>query len=159
MNQTIMPGDLVYRDKDWLIDHVGICIEPGKILHNVPGQLLTIVALETYVADTVVKVVRKGNINGRRLKGRATQLLSNPKPYHFLLNNCEHLVSYLLYGERRSQQVFAAVGGAVTGAMLCSDKGLSAQLKFMAMGAVFGLALNNGLRNHQFEYQSQSSRP
>lgn len=158
MTQTIMPGDLVYRNKDWLIDHVGICIEPGKILHNVPGKMLALVELKTFVSDTAVKVVRKESINLRQLNARASQLLLDPEPYHFLINNCEHLVSYLLFGEPRSKQVLATVGGALTGAMLCPDKTRSAQLQFMVIGAVAGLAFNNWLRNHHFEYSGQSSR-
>lgn len=36
---------------------------------------------------------------------RAKQVLSDDVPYNLVLNNCEHTVNWVLYGERRSLQV------------------------------------------------------
>lgn len=103
--QTIIrPGDILMRKKGWH-DHVGVAWFDGQVLHNAPWRGEHLSTLREFAAGHRIRVratepKRQGQIlaNGRAV-------LSAPRGYHLLRNNCEHTAHYVTAGRPRSPQL------------------------------------------------------
>jgi hypothetical protein len=107
---TLFVGDVVSVDKG-VFTHVGVVLQYG-ILENRPGFRERMVPLAVF-CDGHPYTVKRTNANAALVMARATKILSKPREYNALTQNCEHTVNEVLAGEANSPQLagWALLGG------------------------------------------------
>ncbi|MBF4333013.1 hypothetical protein EAY29_22585, partial [Vibrio anguillarum] len=88
MKNKLNIGDLLYRSK-LLVEHAGIYLGKGKVLHNSPSGNVEICALEEYANGKPVKVVLSHLSEDKKNKlfNQAEQLIKKARKYRVLDNN------------------------------------------------------------------------
>ncbi|MEE4300627.1 MAG: lecithin retinol acyltransferase family protein [Pseudomonadales bacterium] len=130
------PGDVVSRPKG-LVEHVGLVVDGGRVLHNIPGRGEHVTSLSEFSAGRPVRIERSPPEERLMRLARAGHD-GTGRDYHLLRNNCEHTVSRVSDGEPRSRQLLGwSLGavGAVAGGLLLRHPG----------GAVAGFELGRRL--------------
>ncbi len=105
MKSKLSIGDLLYRSK-LIVEHAGIYLGKGRVLHNSPDGNVETCSLEEYANGQPIKVVLSHLSEEKKneLFNDAVQLIKKAKKYGLLANNCEHLASTLLHGKPSSKQ-------------------------------------------------------
>ena len=109
-NTGLRPGDVVRRPKG-PVDHVGVVLDGGQVLHNVPGRGEHVSSLAEFSAGKPVSVDRADT--SQRLRTLAGAQRVGGRDYDLLRNNCEHTVSRARDGREASPQLAEYALGAV----------------------------------------------
>ena len=144
MKNNLNIGDLLYRSKQ-LVEHAGIYLGKGLVLHNSPDGDVEICALEKYANDKPVKVVLSHLSEEKQsdLINQAKLLIIKGKKYGVLDNNCEHLASSLLHGKPSSEQLQGVGLGAVAGLLFAHcNQSKNSLLYMLAFGFIGCMAVN-----------------
>ncbi|NOJ17260.1 lecithin retinol acyltransferase family protein [Vibrio jasicida] len=149
MNSNLSIGDLLYRSK-LLVEHAGIYLGKGRVLHNSPDGNVEICALEEYANGKPVKVVLSHFSEDKKNKlfSQAEQLIKKARKYGVLDNNCEHLASTVLHGKPSSEQLQAAGLGAVAGLLLAHCNQSKNSLLYILAGSLIGCMAVNAARKY-----------
>ena len=124
---ALRPGDVVSRPKG-LVTHVGLVVDGGGVLHNVPGEGEHVTSLESFAAGKPVSVRRADSSARLRMLARAGHDVGG-RDYHLLRNNCEHTVNRARDGHAHSPQLLewtAGAAGAIAGTLLFRHWGAAA---------------------------------
>lgn len=92
------------------VSHVGLYLGNGLIFHNNPEKGEHISSIDEFSWGQPVRIMRI--LTGQELLGalqRASQILSAPKRYDALTNNCEHTLSRAL-GKAQSSPQLQSIG-------------------------------------------------
>lgn len=151
MKNKLNTGDLLYRSK-LLVEHAGIYLDKGKVLHNSPSGNVEICVLEEYANGKPVKVVLSHLSEDKKneLFNQAEQLIKKARKYGVLDNNCEHLASTLLHGKPSSEQLQGADLGAVAGLLLAHCNQSKNSLLYVLAGSVIGCMVVNAARKYDY---------
>ncbi|SKA25634.1 NC domain [Vibrio cincinnatiensis] len=149
MKNKLNIGDLLYRSK-LLVEHAGIYLGKGKVLHNSPSGNVEICALEEYANGKPVKVVLSHLSEDKKneLLNQAEQLIKKARKYGVLNNNCEHLASTVLHDKPSSEQLQGASLGAVAGLLLAHCNQSKNSLLYMLAGGLIGCMAVNAVRKY-----------
>lgn len=149
MNNNLSIGDLLYRSK-LFVEHAGIYLGKGRVLHNSPDGNVEICALEEYANGKAIKVVLSHLSEEKKneLFNQAEQLIKKAKKYGLLANNCEHLASTVLHGKPSSEQLRAAGLGAVAGLLLAHCNQSKRSLLYILAGGLIGCMAVNAARKY-----------
>lgn len=149
MKNKLNIGDLLYRSK-LLVEHAGIYLGKGKVLHNSPSGNVEICALEEYANGKPVKVVLSHLSEDKKneLLNQAEQLIKKARKYGVLNNNCEHLASTVLHDKPSSEQLQGASLGAVAGLLLAHCNQSKNSLLYMLAGGLIGCMAVNAARKY-----------
>ncbi|KZZ46656.1 hypothetical protein A3759_00540 [Thalassolituus sp. HI0120] len=115
------------------------------VLHRTPDNNTHISSYKDFAAgqEVTAKVFDPQNIDA--LMQRANFTLTQGKSYSALFDNCEHLKSFVLFGETESEQLKSALigggGGALLAATLLKDKHWWVKLLAVTGGAAAALHL------------------
>lgn len=147
-NIELKVADVLHRAKS-LVNHFGIYIGDGLVLHNTPNMGCNIISLCDYADGKIVYVKRtiKQNeyLNIKLFNNRIKELLTKKEKYKLLSNNCESVVNYLISGVKESKQIKSvAVGLALFGflaAILGADR--NTIVLSSAIGGISGLLIND----------------
>ena len=126
-----LPGDILSRRKG-LVQHKGIALDDGRVLHNVPGRGEHVSSLREFSAGRRVRAQRLSVAQRQRALRAARShayAQDDGRGYHLLRNNCEHTVNRLSMGEARSPQLrgwIAGLGIAGAALVLTRHPGLAA---------------------------------
>lgn len=107
MNQLphdLRPGDWLTCKKNLFITHVGVHLGNGQVLQNTPIRGEHVVDWDGFSQGRPVSY-RHTNTPPHLVYLRASQLLRQPRPYHPIINNCEHTASKVIDDIRISGQV------------------------------------------------------
>lgn len=110
MKEKLKFGDLLYRSKS-LVEHVGIVMENGLVLHNTPNVGPALTSYEDYADGKPVKVV-SSNLTPQQKQSlvvRALQTVNEAREYKLISFNCEQMATKVLYGVANSEQMRGAV--------------------------------------------------
>ncbi|ODP99816.1 hypothetical protein [Salinivibrio sp. SS2] len=114
MKEKLKFGDLLYRSKN-LVEHVGVMMENGLVLHNTPDAGPALTSYEDYADGKPVKVVSSDLAPQQKqsLTMRALEILEEARQYKLISFNCEQMATKVLHGVASSEQVRGAllVGG------------------------------------------------
>ncbi|UAB69239.1 C40 family peptidase [Vibrio sp. SCSIO 43132] len=144
MKNKLSIGDLLYRSK-LFVEHAGIYLGKGRVLHNSPDGNVQVCTIEAYADGKPIKVVLShlSEEKKNQLFNQAEQLLKKAKKYGVLDNNCEHLVSSVLYGKPSSEQLQAAGLGAVAGLLFAHlNQSKNSPWYVLAFGFIGCVAVN-----------------
>ncbi|MFW8630076.1 lecithin retinol acyltransferase family protein [Vibrio natriegens] len=149
MKNNLSIGDLLYRSK-LFVEHAGIYLGEGQVLHNSPDGNVEICALEEYANGKPIKVVLSHLSEEKKndLFNRAEQLIKKAKRYGVLDNNCEHLASTVLHGKPSSEQLQGAGLGAIAGLLLAHTNQSKNSLLYIFAGGLFGCMAVNASRHY-----------
>ncbi|MGB3623333.1 NlpC/P60 family protein [Ketobacter sp. MCCC 1A13808] len=147
MNASLEAGDLLYRRKG-LVQHAGVYIGNGQVLHNRPGGGVAIEDFQQFADNKPVKVVRVSRENVDLLTERLHEILDKSAGYHLLANNCEHLAMLLIKGRQHSPQVRSVLLGMMSGALAGSRLRGKAWIFTALAGGVGGLLFCNSTRKY-----------
>ncbi|MBF4222625.1 C40 family peptidase [Vibrio anguillarum] len=149
MKNKLNIGDLLYRSK-LLVEHAGIYLGKGKVLHNSPSGNVEICALEEYANGKLVKVVLSHLSEDKKNKlfNQAEQLIKKARKYRVLDNNCEHLASTVLHDKPSSEQLQGASLGAVAGLLLAHCNQSKNSLLYILAGGLIGCMAVNAARKY-----------
>ncbi|MFA1559712.1 hypothetical protein GNP82_10775 [Aliivibrio fischeri] len=149
MKNKLNIGDLLYRSK-LLVEHAGIYLGKGQVLHNSPDSNVEICALKEYANGKPVKVVLShlSEEQKNELFYQAEQLIKKAKKYGLLANNCEHLASTVLHGKPSSEQLQAAGLGAVAGLLIAHCNQSKNSLWYILAGGLIGCIAINAARKY-----------
>lgn len=144
--QSLTPGDKLYRRKH-LVDHAGVYIGNGDVIHNIPGKSINVATLEEFSEGKIIRVTRS-NLDPEGFSGQLEKVLTLSNQYSVLGFNCEHLMNLLITKKAHSPQLAAALGtGVLTGGVALS-KGCSKKQSILlaGLGAFIGLTIANKAR-------------
>lgn len=149
MKNNLSIGDLLYRSK-LLVEHAGIYLGKGRVLHNSPDGNVEICALEDYANGKTVKVVLSHLNEDKKneLFSQAEQLIKKARKYGVLANNCEYLASTVLHGRPSSEQLQGAGLGAVAGLLLAQCNQSKNSLLYILAGGLMGCLTVNAARKY-----------
>lgn len=112
-NGTILIGQI---DSFPLLYHKGITLD-GAVCHNTPskknnmGGNVVCEPLDTYTKErTIVGAVPTDAKDAQIVEAT---LEASKKPFNVLTNNCEHFVTKVAYGKKKSPQVVFVAGVAI----------------------------------------------
>jgi len=148
MNQPKF-GDILYRSK-LLVQHVGIMLDGGKVLHNSPKNGVEICALKEYSKGKEVKVVSSDLDVDQQIsfKQKAIAMVEQGREYNLFDFNCEHLVSLVKSGHKYSPQLAGAVIGASVGAIAANKS--KNPFFVIAACSIAGLMAQNIFREYDY---------
>ncbi|MEZ9327468.1 lecithin retinol acyltransferase family protein [Vibrio breoganii] len=151
MKNNLSIGDLLYRSK-LIVEHAGIYLGNGQVLHNSPNGDVEICALEEYANGKPIKVVpsRLSEEKKNQLFNKAKLLIKKAKKYGLLNNNCEHLASTMLHGKPSSEQLQGAGFGAVAGLLLAQCNQSKNSLLYILAGGLIGCMTVNAARKYDY---------
>ncbi|KUI97518.1 lecithin retinol acyltransferase family protein [Vibrio sp. MEBiC08052] len=149
MKNKLSIGDLLYRSK-LFVEHAGIYLDKGRVLHNSPDSNVEICALEEYANGKPIKVVLSHLSEEKKneLFNQAEHLIKKAKKYGVWDNNCEHVASSLLYGKPSSEQLQGASLGAIAGLLLAQCHQSKNSLLFILAGGLIGCMAINAARKY-----------
>ncbi|WP_269799017.1 lecithin retinol acyltransferase family protein [Vibrio sp. HA2012] len=149
MNSNLSIGDLLYRSK-LLVEHAGIYLGKGRVLHNSPDGNVEICALEEYANGKPIKVVLSHLCEKKKneLFHQVEQLIKKARKYGVLDNNCEHLASTVLHGKPSSEQLQGAGLGAVAGLLFAHCNQSKNSLLYILAGGLIGCMTVNAARKY-----------
>lgn len=151
MKNKLKIGDRLYRSK-WLVEHAGISLGNGRVIHNSPDGDVQICTLDEYSAGKPVKVMLS-ELNKEKqneLLNQVEQLTSQEKNYNVLSYNCEHLASSVLSCKPKSEQLRGVGLGAAAGVLLACSKKSKNSLLYMLAGGLMGCIAVNAYRQYDF---------
>ena len=117
MNTKLKVGDLLYRSKG-PVQHAGVYLGGGLVLHTTPDTGLEVVTLEKYANGQDVKFIHVEMTDSHLLADRLSKILQGDRRFDFLGRNCEHVAYLLLSGRNWSPQLVAVLVGALFGGLL-----------------------------------------
>ena len=142
-------GDLLYRSKG-IVNHAGVYIGYGKVVHNTPNNGTTISSLAEFANNKPIYVTYVKDIDVDLLNQRLDMVLSQyPRAYDLISNNCESLANFLILGRKFSPQIKASVIGAfiVSLSVYLNTNDIKCAMWGAAFGAGLGLLFNNLMVN------------
>lgn len=110
-------GDIVSVDKGFF-KHLGVVIQ-GGILQTSPGSHERVVSWDEFSQGRSVTITRTRK-SAFIVMQRARAILSNPRAYDVLTQNCEHTVNDVVYGAPRSPQACSFFVGMLMGFLIVS---------------------------------------
>ena len=90
---------------EMLYTHIGRYYGNGLVFHNHWKNGAEIISLEEFSKGKSIAVLDVGVDDVSGFYRRVQQVLSNPRPYNFLTNNCEHAASFVRGGIAASPQI------------------------------------------------------
>lgn len=117
------PGDVLSRMSVLLVPHYGIAVDPGQVLHIVPGGPPCVVPLEQFAAGKPVSVRRSHLDDLQPVLARMRQVADSGRLYDLLAFNCEHLKNYVLTGKAYSETVIVVELVGLVGIFLARGRG------------------------------------
>ncbi len=99
-----LPGDILYRRKFPAV-HLGVYLGNGLVLHNNPKNGEHVSTLSGFADGREIKVNKIPDQLRSCVLSQANKIISLPKGYNVLFNNCEHTVNKAVFGTKRSDQV------------------------------------------------------
>ncbi len=154
MHPNVKAGDLLYRRKGF-VQHAGVYLGAGKVLHNSPGKNTEITDFNTYSNGKAVKVISIDHGNIQALKTRLHQILSADNLYRLTHRNCEHIANFLIYGRAFSPQIQASLSGALISGLATYKSGSKKWLAFVLAGAAAGCITSNLSRKYDHRIECQ----
>lgn len=142
MYSNLKLGYLLYRPKGF-VEHVGVYLGSGQVLHNSPSGNVEVVTYQEYAAEETVKIVTTSQHNVEDLAERLNSLLAADSRYCPVSNNCEHIAYYLIYGRRFSPQIQATLSASIVAAFLSWKMKRGNPLVVGAIGGIVGCILSN----------------
>lgn len=128
------PGTILCRNKG-LVVHYGNYLSNNTVLHTRPGLGCKITSLEEFGDGQPIWALN--TLVAAGYEGRVTEVIN--RSYDLVIDNCQHIATYVASGVRRSPQVTGAVVGAAV-LTVFSDEG--AWWQRMVTGAVAGVMLS-----------------
>lgn len=106
-------GDIVSVEKG-LFTHVGVVV-PGGVFHNSPGSYEQIVSWAEFSQGRQMTLTPT-HMEAWLVMHRVEKILTAPRVYDAVNQNCEHTVNEVVYGEKKSPQLggMIAAGALVT---------------------------------------------
>lgn len=105
--QSLQIGDLLSVPKlAGLVSHLGIVVDTDRVLSNEPGRGEHLSTVAEFAKGRPISVIRT-NASPDAVQAQAKSILTRPRQYDPLSNNCEHTVSRALSGIARSPQLVA----------------------------------------------------
>lgn len=103
--QPTNTGDLLFRPKALgIVEHCGVSLGNGYVLHNSPERGEEVVPVTVFAAGQPVRVQATGQ-PPLAVLSRAQQVLANPRSWHGTDRNCEHTATEVVYGKPSSPQL------------------------------------------------------
>lgn len=149
MHSKLKPGDLLYRSKG-IVQHAGIYLGNGLILHNQPGKGVNITNYDDFANGQTVNVTST-ETDTKHLANRITEIVGNDRRYKLLSNNCEHLAHYLLHGKKSSSQLSCATLGAGIFGLIGYSTNRGNLLLWLATGALAGVFFANLTQEYDYK--------
>lgn len=115
MHLNLKIGSLLLRKKGF-VEHTGIYIGQGKVVHTVPETGVDIVSYEKFANNKDVKVIRVEHLDVETLSSRIKMIFSGDTTYSLISRNCQHIAHYLIHGKSNSSQLNWSAAGAGMGA-------------------------------------------
>ena len=145
----IQVGDVLYRRK-LLVQHAGVMLENGMVLHNSPTNGVEICTFEQYSEGKEVKVISSelSFIEQKNFKLRAFELIEQARNYKLFDFNCEHLVTLVNNAKPSSTQLTAGFTGAAAG-LIFAQKSKNPLLT-VGLFAIGGVLFSNATRKYDF---------
>lgn len=109
-----LPGDVLSRRKG-LVQHKGLALGDGRVLHNTPFRGEHITSEAEFSAGQRVHVERQSMTARERALSYAER--SRTGSYNLITNNCEHTVNRLTDGRSHSPQLKRWIAGVSLGAI------------------------------------------
>ena len=138
-------GDLLYRGKG-LVNHAGVYLGYGRVLHNTPDNGAAITSLPEYANNKPVYITYVEEIDVDLLNQRIDMVLSQyPCAYNLFSNNCESIANFLISGRKYSPQIKAFIIGSLITSLgvYLKTKDIKSALVGAAFGGGLGLLINN----------------
>ncbi|AJQ92310.1 NlpC/P60 family protein [Gynuella sunshinyii] len=155
MHPKIRPGYLLYRRKG-IIEHVGVYLGGGQVVHNSPNNDVEIVNIQTYAEGHTIRVVSMEFDDIEQLRHRLHQILNANRKYRATHRNCEHIASYLLWGRSSSPQIQAFIAGALIAGFAAWKAGNKNWLGYAVAGGMIGCMIYNHVRNYDYRMSMQT---
>lgn len=94
MNNSLSPGDIIYRNKAYAYNHYGIYVGNNQVFHNTPLKGEHFSTLGEFLNGEKLEI--KPSTYQERLK-RLENIKAKPvlQDYSLFTNNCEHTVTSL----------------------------------------------------------------
>lgn len=109
-------GDVLIRPKG-LLEHVGICLGNGQVLHNTPNEGVHISSVDEFADGKLLSIRKTPPYLRNHVLKNAYNMLSAHQEYNLLFNNCEHTVTSATEEKAHSNQLlfwgFVAVSVAL----------------------------------------------
>lgn len=104
MKCNLKPGSLLIRSKG-IVEHVGIYLGYGRVIHTVPETGIAVVNIEQFGAGRDIRTIKAENVDEPTLAARIKELVAGNKEYSLLSNNCQHIANFILTGSKKSPQL------------------------------------------------------
>lgn len=153
MHSKLKPGDLLYRKKGF-VEHAGVYLGRGQILHNSPSNDIEVTGYDTYSNGEAVKVVSIEKCDLHILESRLYQILNTSPKYQITHRNCEHVANLLVHGHAYSPQLNASVAGALLTGLLSWRSGSKYWYIFAIAGGVAACLISNLARSYDYKLES-----
>lgn len=102
----------------FLCAHASAYVGDGLVLHNHPTNNEEIISLEKFSKGKEINERVSGVDDTEGFFARVQQVLSQPRPYNVLTNNCEHTTSFVRDGKAHSGQLALAAAAVLTGIVI-----------------------------------------
>lgn len=98
-------GDILTRPKFSFIDHAGVYLGNGLVLHNSPEKGEHVSDIDEFASGREVGVTPTSPNAKAKIMERVQTTLRNPRVYDAPTNNCEHTVTRITEGRAYSTTV------------------------------------------------------
>jgi len=139
MKDTLKIGSMLFRKKG-ILEHVGIYLGCGRVLHTVPETGVAIVDIDEFGAGQKVRVQNTNEVDQETLTNRLFEILKSDQKYSLTKLNCQHLAHFMLTGIKRSPQLQAAFTSGLLGLIISLNNGKNPIL-YSGLGALMGCLL------------------
>ena len=146
---------IVYRGKGPLIQHAGLLYDGNKVFHIHPDTGVRCEdGISEYARGHDVTVRYFHNVDMGLIKQRMNEVLNSDMcHYDAVSNNCEHIMNYILTGDKHSDQLQAiVVGVAAVGLGALMSRALRKNgltwLGVAFLGGISALFVTNKTREH-----------
>jgi len=136
MNNNLKMGSLLFRSKG-IVEHVGIYLGFGKVIHTVPETGISVVSIKQFSAGQSIKIVKAENVDALTLTTRIKELMSGNTEYSLSDRNCQHIANYILTGSKKSPQLRWSITAAAIAGIYALYRGNN-PIPYLALGGLFG---------------------
>jgi hypothetical protein len=158
MDTNLKTGDLLYRSKG-LVEHTGVYIGNGQVVHNSPNSGIEIVDFYAFSEGQTVKIMHTDANNIHLLQDRLWEILNSRNGYSVSLNNCEHIANLMVHGRAYSPQFKATLIGSIAAGFLAWNAGDKNWFWYVLGGGVAGCLISNLYRSYDAKVTPNIMKP
>lgn len=136
MSNGLKMGSLLFRSKG-IVEHVGIYLGFGKVIHTVPETGIKVVGIKEFGAGKSVRIVKAEDVDEITLSTRIKELMSGNTEYSLSDRNCQHIANYILSGSKKSPQLRWSITAAAIAGIYALYRGNN-PIPYLALGGLFG---------------------